>query len=106
MPYSQGARQNIKSSPKSAIPAYSRLRILVAALKEAQPAAEGAAPHLIDHVEQTTLSLWKQMKDDLDSTMQKTLKKMKWPGKNLNTTADLIVEWSTNVESLLDLQEP
>jgi hypothetical protein len=46
------------------------------------------------------------MKDDLDSAMQKTLKKLRWPGKNLNTTAELVAEWSTNVKRLLDLQEP
>jgi hypothetical protein len=75
-------------------------------LKEAQPAAEGAAPHLIDYVEQTTLSLWKQMKGELESSLQNVLKQMKWPGKDLNAPEDLIAEWSKSVERLLDLQEP
>lgn len=79
---------------------------LATALKEAQPAAEDAAPHLVDHVDRTTQILWGQMKDAFASEFEETLRKMQWPSKNLNLTADLEQQWTAGVEKLLDLQEP
>lgn len=46
------------------------------------------------------------MKDNFASDFEKTLKKMRWPGENLNLTEALEHEWQTGVEKLLDLQEP
>ena len=79
---------------------------MATALKEAQPAAEDAAPHLVDHVDRTTKILWGQMKDAFASEFEETLTRMKWPSKNLNLTADLERHWTAGVEKLLDLQEP
>lgn len=100
------ARLNFKVSPKAALEPYLKLQGLATALEKAQPAAEDAAPHLIDHVNQVARSLWKQMKDDFSSDFEKTLKKMNWPGEKLDLTEALEHEWQTGVEKLLDLQEP
>lgn len=75
-------------------------------LKDAQPAAEGAAPHLVDHVEKTAATLWKQMKDVHAMEFEETLKKMKWPGKDVTMSGGLEQEWAAGAGKLLDLQEP
>jgi hypothetical protein len=100
------ARRNFNVSPQAALEPYLKLESLAAALEKAQPAAEDAAPHLIDHVNQAARSLWKQMKDNFARDFEKTLTKMGWPGENLNLTETLEQEWQTGVEKLLDLQEP
>lgn len=100
------ARRNFKLSPQAALEPYLKLQGLAKALEKAQPAAEDAAPHLIDHVNQVTRSLWVQMKDDFANDFEKTLKKMNWPGENLNLNEGLESAWQTGVEKLLDLQDP
>jgi hypothetical protein len=60
---SSEARRNFKTSPQAALQPYVRLQSLSTAVKAAQPAAEGAAPHLVDYVEKSATVLWKQMKD-------------------------------------------
>ncbi|KAL8797940.1 MAG: hypothetical protein Q9182_007099 [Xanthomendoza sp. 2 TL-2023] len=100
------ARRNFKSSPQAALQPYLRLQTLANTLKEAQPAAEDAAPHLVDHVEKTAQSLWQQMKDSFADDFEKVLNKMKWPGKDVAVAGTLEREWTEGVERLLDLQEP
>ncbi|KAL8844378.1 MAG: hypothetical protein Q9176_001288 [Flavoplaca citrina] len=100
------ARRNFKSSPQAALQPYLRLQKLAIALKEAQPAAEDAAPHLVDHVEKTAQHLWKQMKDTFAADFEKVLTRMKWPGKDVSLAGSLEHEWTDGVERLLDLQEP
>ena len=100
------ARRNFKQSPQAALKPYIRLQSLLHALREAQPAAEDAAPHLIDHVEGSVQNLWRQMKDAFGSEFERTLKKIKWPGKDIDMTGALEQEWTNNVKKLLDLQEP
>ena len=103
---SSEARRNFKVSPKAALQPYLRLQNLVNALKEAQPAAEDAAPHLVDHVDRTARTLWKQMKDAFASDFEATLKKMQWPGKDVTLDGSLEQEWHDGVKKLLELQEP
>ncbi|KAL8996481.1 MAG: hypothetical protein Q9169_004031 [Polycauliona sp. 2 TL-2023] len=100
------ARRNFNSSPQAALQPYLRLQKLAIALKEAQPAAEDAAPHLVDHVETTASHLWKQMKDAFASDFEKVLTRMKWPGKDVSLAGPLEQEWTEGVERLLELQEP
>lgn len=100
------ARRNFKKSPKAALEPYLKLQNLAKALEKAQPAAEDAAPHLIDHVNQAARSLWQQMRDDFASDLEKTLKKMSWPGDKLHIDDGLERVWQSGVEKLLDLQEP
>lgn len=102
---SADARGNFKKSPQAALQPYLRLQTLVNALEEAQPAAEDAAPHLIDHVDRTAGTLWKQMKDAFASDFEATLKKMQWPGSDVTLDRELEQEWTDGVKKLLELQE-
>ena len=104
--FSSQASQQLKAAPRQAIEPYRRLRALATAVKAAQPAAEGAAPHLVDHVEQQAHTLYKSLKKGFDSDFKKTLEEMNWPNKELKLTGDLIAKWTYQVETLLDLQEP
>lgn len=100
------ARDNFKVSPQAALQPYLRLQNLAFALKEAQPAAEDAAPHLIDHVENSVSTLWKQMKDAFAQDFEQTLSQMKWPNKEVAIAAEVEQEWIDGVVKLLELQEP
>ena len=100
------ARQHFRASPQAALQPYLLLRNLSNALKQAQPAAEDAAPHLVDHVERTTSTLWKQMKDAFALDFESTLAKMKWPSQDVNLAGQLEREWAEGVQRLLELQEP
>ena len=105
-PFRTEARKQFKSSPQAALQPYLRLQSIATALKDAQPAAEDAAPHLVDYVDQTTRTIWSQMKDAFASEFEKTLQRMNWPKKDIELTAQLEKEWTAGVERLLDLQEP
>ena len=100
------ARRNFDKSPQEALQPYLKLQNIVQALRAAQPAAEDAAPHLVDHVGEAARSLWKQMKEVFASDFEKTLKKMRWPGKDIELHDQLKFEWSEGVKRLLELQEP
>lgn len=100
------ARCNFKKSPQDALQPYLRLQNLVNALKDAQPAAEDAAPHLVDHVDRTVRTLWHQMKDAFASDFESTLKSMQWPGKDVTLNEQLEREWTDGAKKLLELQEP
>lgn len=97
---------NFNKSPQEALRPYIQLQELAFALKQAQPAAEDAAPHLVDHIEHTANSLWKQMKDTFASKFEVTLHKIHWPSKDIALEGPLAQEWAEGVERLLDLQEP
>ncbi|KAE8335920.1 hypothetical protein BDV24DRAFT_155604 [Aspergillus arachidicola] len=104
--YSKEALTSIQTSPKSAIKPYTRLRTIVQSLKETQPAAEGAAPHLVDYVGKLASALRDHMKTDFTKRLQGTLEEMKWPSKDLYLPDDLRAQWREYVELLLDLQTP
>lgn len=75
-------------------------------LKEAQPRAEGAAPHLIDYTEQLASALRQQLKKFFGDQLQKTLEALKWPTRDLNITDSLLAQWRQDVELLIGLQAP
>lgn len=85
---------------------YRRLQQLVTSLRPLQEAAEGAAPHLLDHiiqqVEKVKAHIQKSFSDDLEGT----LKKMNWPKATSTVPMALQEEWERNVGRLLDLQRP
>ena len=105
LPSSQ-ARANFSKSPQDALQPYLRLQGIANALKKAQPAAEDAAPHLVDHVDLTCRQLWKQMKAAFGRDFAATLERMKWPGKDFSLAGGLEAEWSSGVRKLLELQDP
>lgn len=96
----------ISSEPRAALQPYARLRRLVSSLKEAQPAAEGAAPHLIDYTEKLAFAVRQQLKKFFSDCLQESLDLMKWPTRELNITDVLLDQWRRNVELLIDLQIP
>jgi hypothetical protein len=104
--YSKQALADISSEPHSALKPYSRLRTIVGLLKDAQPAAEGAAPHLVDYTDKLASALRQQMKKYFSDRLQKTLEELKWPTKQLNVTEQLLARWRQDVELLIDLQLP
>ena len=100
------ARQNFNNFPQAALKPYLQLQNLVNALRAAQPAAEDAAPHLIDHVDRTARALWVQMKNAFAAEFEEVLKKMQWPAKDIALHGSLEQEWIDGVKKLLELQEP
>lgn len=92
--------------PRLSLEPYARLKNIALSLKDAQPAAEGAAPHLIDYVEKLASGLREHIKRDFTSRLQKSLEQMKWPSKDLHLPEDLMAQWRSDVELLLDLQTP
>lgn len=85
---------------------YARLCSIANSLKEAQPAAEGAAPHLVDYTKKLALGLREQLKKCLGGNLEKTLESLKWPTRQLNITDGLLAQWKQDVELLIDLQAP
>ncbi|MCJ1432553.1 hypothetical protein MMC27_001910 [Xylographa pallens] len=100
------ARSNFQVSPQAALQPYLQLQALAAALKRAQPAAEDAAPHLVDHVDKTMHLVWKQMKDAFALEFEETLAEIKWPSKDVQLDGKVLEQWISGVERLLELQEP
>ncbi|OAX84246.1 hypothetical protein ACJ72_01386 [Emergomyces africanus] len=96
----------LATSPRRALHPYTRLQNLSSSLKLAQARAEGAAPHLVDYTSQIANCLRDKMAKVFEGNLEKILTKMKWPGKDLNVSDDLINEWTDAVELLLELQEP
>ncbi|KAI9929055.1 hypothetical protein ASPWEDRAFT_49283 [Aspergillus wentii DTO 134E9] len=103
---SKEALQNISTTPRLSLKPYARLQNIVQSLRDAQPAAEGAAPHLVDYVEKLASALREQMKGDFTNRLQKRLEQMKWPSRDLHLPDDLMAQWRGDVELLLDLQTP
>jgi hypothetical protein len=97
---------NLESNARLALRPYTDLRNIASALKDAQPAAEGAAPHLVDYAENLATALGEHIKKRFGKSFQDTMEKIKWPSKELATTDELMREWREGVELLLDLQEP
>lgn len=99
-------RDKIKPAPQNALESYARLRSLLQSLQVAQPAAEGAAPHLIDHVERQTNALYAEIKTSFEATFQSTLERMAWPKKELKLLNNIVQDWADQAGLLLDLQLP
>ncbi|GAB7352150.1 hypothetical protein MBLNU459_g2638t2 [Dothideomycetes sp. NU459] len=92
-------------SDKAALDSYSRLQRLVTSLQTLQDAAEGAAPHLIDHVVNTVHSLKGRIQRSFSADFEKTLTEIGWPRATISIPPGLSEEWKINVGRLLDLQK-
>jgi hypothetical protein len=97
---------NVESAPRRALPEYTRLRNIASSLTDAQFAADGAAPHLVDHTEKLASAVRERLRRDFSGGLQKALEKMKWPGKDLVLSGEILRDWADGVELLLDLQTP
>ncbi|EJT75844.1 RINT-1 family protein [Gaeumannomyces tritici R3-111a-1] len=99
------ARSHLPGSPKAALQPYARLRQLSARLRELQVPADGAATHLVAHVDAVAEALWSEMKATMSDEMRALLAERKWPS---SVQPDLLVdeEWRGCFEKLVDLQIP
>lgn len=93
-------------SDEAALEPYRRLQRLVTGLKPLQEAAEGAAPHLLDHIARRVQSLRENVRASFSADLEKTLKKLGWPKATSHIPMALQSEWDANVGRLLDLQRP
>jgi hypothetical protein len=96
------ARKSLPNNPKEALRPYTQLKELASSLRKLQEPAEGAAVHLVNHVDQTSTRLWEQMKKIMTDEFESILQKSKWP----DTASEPTREWSDCFEKLLDLQYP
>ena len=93
-------------SDEAALEPYRRLQRLATALQPLQEVAEGAAPHLLDHIVRQVEVLRETIRESFAADLEKLLKKMGWP-KALDTIPlALQQEWSNVIFRLLDLQRP
>lgn len=92
-------------SDEAALEPYRKLQRLVSSLKPLQEAAEGAAPHLLDHIAQQVQDLRGNIQASFSSDLEKTLMKMNWPKPTDTIPMALQKEWYTNVDRLLRLQK-
>lgn len=96
----------LETSPPLALDPYTQLRNISRSLKAAQPSADGAAPHLVDRVEQVATLLRSSIAQAYGKKLENVTEKMKWPSQNLELDGSLIEEWAHWCGLLLDLQEP
>jgi hypothetical protein len=82
------------------------MRNMLTQLEILQEGADGAAPHLIDHVKSESRYMREQMEKVFASQLQKILKDISWPNPDSTVTESLQGEFSTVVEKLLELQRP
>lgn len=93
-------------SDEAALAPFRRLQHLVTSLQPLQEAAEGAAPHLLDHFAKQVQALRQTIRKSFADDLEKTLKKLGWPKALETVPLALEREWATNVGRLLDLQRP
>lgn len=105
--HSKESDQALKTSGEAALASYRQLKTLDASLVPLHEAAEGAAPHLIDHIASTTQHVRSQLRDAFSKELDAVLKKIDWP-KRPETTflGSLQEQWAASVGKLLDLQKP
>jgi RAD50-interacting protein 1 len=96
------ARSHLPANPKEALKPYTQLKELSISLNQLQGQAEGAAIHLVTHVQTTTTQLWVQMKKIMSDEFESVLQKAKWP----DSTNEPTREWTDCFGRLLDLQGP
>ena len=107
----ESARNDIQramDSPETlrlALKPYKNLRALLTALLDAQVAADGAAPHLMDHVQKLVAGLRSELARGYGEGLKGTLKKVKWPQRDIRL-GRFTEEWTEWADILLELQEP
>jgi hypothetical protein len=94
------AHNQLPERPKEALKIYSQLKQISLSLRELQGPAEGAAGHIVDHVDNVASSLWSEMRKIVSSEFKAALKKQHWPSVDCRMTSEL----SDTFVKLLDLQ--
>ncbi|KAL9096433.1 MAG: hypothetical protein Q9165_001430 [Trypethelium subeluteriae] len=97
----------LKISDQAALGPLRQLQTLSAHLVPLQTTAEGAAPHLLDHITKTTRALRNHIRDAFAADFEGLLKKIYWPRADVALpTPALQQEWVDCISRLLDLQKP
>ncbi|KAI2634644.1 RINT-1 family protein [Xylaria nigripes] len=99
------ARSHLPHSPRVALEPYTRLKQLCVRLRELQGPADGAATHLVEHVETTTENLWNEMQNIMSQELEDVLRKRNWP-HGVDTNTEMDAEWLECFAKLIDLQLP
>jgi hypothetical protein len=100
----QAARSHLPQDPKAALEPYTKLKQLAIRLKDLQHDADGAAVHLVTHVESVVEKLWDEMKRTMWDELEAVLAARGWPKVDPDSEAD--EEWLQCFEKLVDLQVP
>ncbi|KAH6615625.1 TIP-1 family-domain-containing protein [Chaetomium sp. MPI-SDFR-AT-0129] len=100
----QAAHSHLPQDPKAALTPYTKLKQMSVRLKELQEQADGAAVHLVTHVENTTEKLWGEMKKIMWDELEALLARRGWP--NVDPDSEVDEEWLQCFEKLVDLQVP
>jgi hypothetical protein len=82
------ARLYLPGRPKEALKPYIQLKELSLALVDLQLPAEGAAPHLVRHIQNATTKLWADMKKIMTDEFESILRGLNWPEDNTSGTSD------------------
>lgn len=96
------ARSHLPADPKESLKPYTKLKEMSISLGQLQEQAEGAAVHLVTHVQTTTERLWVQMKKIMSDEFESVLQSSKWPATDVEPSK----EWVDCFERLLVLQNP
>ncbi|KAF1988238.1 hypothetical protein K402DRAFT_374019 [Aulographum hederae CBS 113979] len=94
----------LQVSEDAALDAYRRLQNLELSLGPLQEAAEGGAPHLLDHIAQTTQTVHSKIKSAFAAELEAVLKKIYWPRKEAAIPISLQQDWDSSVGKLLNFQ--
>ncbi|KAL2268353.1 hypothetical protein VTJ83DRAFT_3199 [Remersonia thermophila] len=101
---SRAARGHLPHDPRAALEPYARLKQLAADLRRLQRDADGAAVHLVAHVDALAARLWDDMKDVMRAELDALLSARGWP--NVDPDAPVDDDWLRCFEKLVDLQVP
>ncbi|KAF2459627.1 TIP-1 family-domain-containing protein [Lineolata rhizophorae] len=88
----------------TALPPYRRLRLLLAQLRPLHAAAEGAAPHLLDHVARTAADLRSRIAAAYSAELEAALHKLGWPRPDAVLAGSLLSGFNHAFRKLLSLQ--
>lgn len=96
----------MRKSDDAALRPYRQLQRLLSSLRPLQDEAEGAAPHLLDHLSRTTRDVQRQIRDAYCADLEAVLRKLEWPKASAAPRGPLQEEWDHCVGRLLDFQMP
>lgn len=101
----QETTTKLSTSPDDVTETFNTLRKLQLNLRPLQADAEGAAPHLLDHIEQVTKSLRGIIREAFTKDLDSMLKKIFWPKPAIALPQRIQEDFDMAVIRLLTLQE-
>ncbi|KAE9986810.1 hypothetical protein EG327_004112 [Venturia inaequalis] len=103
---SEQCRISLGKDDNAALDAYRRLHTLSSQLPALQDAAEGAAPHLVDHILAKTYNIRSEIEKAFSAQLEVVLKQMHWPTPGMTVPLALEKDFLEGVRKLLELQKP